>query len=98
MTAWTGVRPRQFTGSAFELRPRPPFRLDLTVWALRRREQNAIDTWDGRTYRRALVVDGIPLQLAVTQVGATGTPRLEVDLAGRSVSRYAEGVVRSTLA
>ena len=27
--------------------------------ALRRREQNAIDTWDGRTYRRALLVDGL---------------------------------------
>ena len=98
LTLETAIRSQRATKRRFELRPRPPFRLDLTVWALRRREQNAIDTWDGRTYRRALVVDGIPLQLAVTQVGATGTPRLEVDLAGRSVSRYAEGVVRSTLA
>jgi DNA-3-methyladenine glycosylase II len=28
----------------------PPFRLDFTVWALRRRADNAVDTWDGRTY------------------------------------------------
>jgi DNA-3-methyladenine glycosylase II len=78
--------------------PRPPFRLDLTVWALRRREQNAIDTWDGRTYRRALLVDGTPLELAVTQLGSAITPRLEVVLAGRYVPRSAETAARSTLA
>ena len=31
-----------------------PFRLDLTVWALRRRAHNAIDRWDGSTYRDAV--------------------------------------------
>jgi DNA-3-methyladenine glycosylase II len=80
------------------LRPLPPFRLDLTVWALRRREQNAIDTWDGRTYRRALLVDGAPVELAVTQVGAASTPLLEVVLVGRHVPRSAEAAARSTLA
>jgi DNA-3-methyladenine glycosylase II len=80
------------------LHPRPPFRLDLTVLALRRREQNAIDTWDGRTYRRALLVDGGPVELAVTQVGAASTPLLEVVLAGRHVPRSAEAAARSTLA
>ena len=29
--------PRAGTRQVLELRPRPPFRLDLTVWALRRR-------------------------------------------------------------
>ena len=42
------------------LRPVPPFRLDLTVWALRRRARNAIDRWDGTTYCR-VVVRGIDL-------------------------------------
>jgi 3-methyladenine DNA glycosylase/8-oxoguanine DNA glycosylase len=37
------------------VRPIAPFRLDLTVWALRRRRRNAIDRWDGVTYRR---IDG----------------------------------------
>lgn len=83
---------------AFELRPRPPFRLDLTVWALRRREQNAIDTWDGRCYRRALLIDGEPIELAVTEVGCASTPRLEVVLSGRHVASSAENVARSTLA
>ena len=40
----------------FMLRPIPPFRLDLTVWALRRRSRNLIDRWDGTTYRRVIVV------------------------------------------
>jgi len=83
---------------AFELRPRPPFRLDLTVWALRRREQNAIDIWDRRSYRRALLVEGEPLELAVTQAGGASTPRLEVVLSGRHVTTAAERVARSTLA
>jgi DNA-3-methyladenine glycosylase II len=78
--------------------PRPPFRLDLTVWALRRRVQNTIDTWDGQTYRRALLVDGAPLEVAVTQVGTASTPRLEVVLAGAKVPRSAEAAARSTLA
>jgi hypothetical protein len=40
----------------FSMRALPPFRLDPTVLALRRRRGNAVDTWDGRTYRRALEV------------------------------------------
>jgi DNA-3-methyladenine glycosylase II len=94
----TSSRPRQPAERAFELRPRPPFRLDLTVWALRRREQNRIDTWDGRSYRRALLLDGAPLELSVTQVGRVSTPRLEVVLAGRHVTSAAEAGARSTLA
>ena len=38
----------------FTLQPVPPFRLDLTAWALRRRPHNAVDRWDGDTYRRVL--------------------------------------------
>jgi hypothetical protein len=40
----------------FVARSIPPFRLDLTVWALRRRPRNLIDRWDGTTYRRLIVV------------------------------------------
>ncbi len=84
-----------------ELHPRPPFRLDLTVWALRRREQNAIDTWDGRTYRRALLVKNEPFELAVSQVADGRTARLEVTLSGQRVGRVgrtARAVARSALA
>ncbi len=36
----------------------PPFRLDLTVWALRRRARNAIDRWDNGLYQRVVVLGG----------------------------------------
>lgn len=51
--------------------PAPPFRLDLTVWALRRRPDNIVDRWDGRTYRRVLVSESNePFEIAVTQSGS----------------------------
>lgn len=60
------------------LRPRAPFRLDLTVWALRRRARNEVDAWDGSTYRRVLVLEGKPVEVAVTQEGGTETPELHI--------------------
>jgi DNA-3-methyladenine glycosylase II len=60
------------------LRPIPPFRLDLTVWALRRRARNAIDRWDGTTYRRVVVRGCRRTELAVRQRGPSTTPRLIV--------------------
>jgi len=62
----------------FVLQPIPPFRLDLTVWALRRRARNLIDRWDGTTYRRVIVVEGRPTELAVRQTGSSAAPRLRV--------------------
>ena len=38
-----------------------PFRLDFTVWALRRRKTNMIDRWDGGRYSRVLVFDNHPV-------------------------------------
>lgn len=40
--------------SQFFLEPLAPFRLDLTVWTLRRRPDNSVDRWDGQTYRRVM--------------------------------------------
>ena len=60
------------------LRPVPPFRLDYTVWALRRRARNAIDRWDGTTYRRIVLLGSRPTELAVRQEGRSSTPRLIV--------------------
>ena len=62
----------------FVLRPIPPFRLDLTVWALRRRSRNLIDRWDGTTYRRVIALGGRPTELAVRQAGSFAAPRLIV--------------------
>src|SRR6185436_376487 len=69
----------------FFLNPLAPFRLDLTVWTLRRREHNQIDRWDGVTYRRVLIIDGQPVEVAVTQVGPADSPRLRVTLIGAEV-------------
>ena len=47
MDAASGTPP---VPTRFEVAALPPFRLDLTVWALRRRPGNLVDRWDGRTY------------------------------------------------
>jgi DNA-3-methyladenine glycosylase II len=49
-------------------------------------------------YRRALLVEGSPLEVAVTQVGPASTPLLHVVLAGPHLPRSAEAAARSTLA
>ena len=66
-----------------------PFRLDLTVWALRRRAGNAVDLWDNETYRRVLAVGDKPVLVAVTQRAAT----LHVIITGKALS---PGVKRVT--
>ncbi len=50
----------------FVLPTERPFRLDLTVWVLRRRTKNIIDNWDGQTYRRVLSF-GTPVLVTIRQ-------------------------------
>jgi DNA-3-methyladenine glycosylase II len=66
----------------FSLEPEPPFRLDLTAWAIRRRPGNEVDFWDGNTYQRVLVVRSEPVLISVTQPESADTPRLEVTASG----------------
>src|SRR5689334_22200136 len=68
--------------TSFSLNVLPPFRLDLTVWVLRRRPENKMDRWDGKTYRRALVLNGKPAEVAVTQRGSPEAPRLQASVIG----------------
>ena len=63
---------------ALLFRPMPPFRLDFTVWALRRRPRNLVDRWDGTTYRRVIVMGGRSTELAVRQRGSFANPVLIV--------------------
>lgn len=65
----------QFT---FSLRPKKPFRLDLTTWALRRRKHNIIDQFDGTCYRRVLLIGSEPLLLSVEQKGDASNAVLKV--------------------
>ncbi|MBA3842740.1 MAG: DNA-3-methyladenine glycosylase 2 family protein [Actinobacteria bacterium] len=79
------------------LRPRAPFRLDLTVWALRRRARNDVDRWDGSTYRRVLVLDNAPVEVAVTQDGGAEAPVLHVTWHSTGNATNAEPDVRAAL-
>ena len=62
----------------FTLRPRPPFRLDLTVWALRRRAHNVVDRFDDGIWRRVLVIGKSPVAVAVRQTRGGARPEIEV--------------------
>jgi DNA-3-methyladenine glycosylase II len=55
-----------------------PFRLDYTVWTLRRRSRNEIDRWDGTTYRRIVMIGGRVTELAIRQSGSAAVPRITV--------------------
>jgi DNA-3-methyladenine glycosylase II len=89
--------------ATFSLEPAPPFRLDLTVWALRRRPDNRVDDWDGEIYRRALTLDGKVVEVAVAQTGQTrqtglpDAPRLEVMTPGARLSPGMKSAVTEAL-
>lgn len=68
------------------LRPVPPFRLDLTVWVLRRRAENLVDRWDGRRYLRVLRAGGVARAVAVSQEGTAEAPTLRVEVYGPAPS------------
>lgn len=75
----------------------PPFRLDLTVWAIRRRPENKIDTWDGKAYERVLAVEGKPVLLRVTQSGTASAPRLDVTVSAPHLPATAEAAATAAL-
>ena len=83
--------------SGFTLEPVPPFRLDLTAWALRRRPHNAVDRWNGETYRRALRVSAGIAEIEVRQVGPCEAPRLEVVVAAEQIVPGARAEVTAIL-
>jgi DNA-3-methyladenine glycosylase II len=81
----------------FHLEPAPPFRLDLTVWTLRRRPDNAVDRWDGETYRRVLAMPAGPVEIAVTDIGPPGRPKLRVVVEGQPLRAPLKTAVVATL-
>jgi DNA-3-methyladenine glycosylase II len=82
---------------SFEVKPVPPFRLDLTVQALRRRAINAVDRWDGRAYRRVLIVHGRPLGIEVVKHGPPEGPLLQVAVSGPGLPAHTRSAVMSAL-
>jgi DNA-3-methyladenine glycosylase II len=75
----------------------PPFRLDLTVWTLRRRPDNAMDRWDGESYRRVLPLPAGPVEVAVTQVAPPEAPQLRVSVKGQPLHSPVKTAVASAL-
>ena len=79
-----------------QVSPVPPFRLDLTALALRRRPVNAIDTWNGETYSRVLAIDNVPMLVEVTQPGRARSPRLQIKATAHRMPRNARArILRS---
>jgi DNA-3-methyladenine glycosylase II len=81
----------------FSIDPVPPFRLDLTVWAIRRRAENAIDLWDGESYERVLVVGNQPGLISVRQSGSPSSPRLEITVRAARLSGTVKNAVMVAL-
>src|SRR5689334_11317543 len=82
---------------SFELKPVSPFRLDLTVWTLRRRPDNVVDRWDGTTYRRVLPFLAGPVEVSVTQESAPEAALLRVAVAGQPIGAAVQAAVTSAL-
>lgn len=68
--------------TVFHLFPVQPFKLDLTVWALRRRKENFYDIWNNGVYKRILVIHGKPVLIKIKQLAPASCPKLEVTLKG----------------
>lgn len=85
------------THKSFELTPLSPFRLDLTVWTLRRRPHNIVDRWDGAHYRRVLALPDGPVEVSVIQTTPLERARLQVAVAGRSIHAADRAAITSTL-
>ncbi|MFZ0927802.1 MAG: hypothetical protein WAN11_04345 [Syntrophobacteraceae bacterium] len=81
----------------FSVEPVAPFRLDLTVWALRRRAENIIDSWDGSTYRRVLIAQEQPVEVEVFQTGPSDMPLLSITVIGTRLSSDTQPLVTSVL-
>lgn len=64
----------------FDITPLPPYRLDLTAWALKRREDNTWDRWGAGSgiYSRLMVHDGQRIDVSVSQTGSISSPLLRI--------------------
>lgn len=53
--------------TSFLLHPTHPFRLDYTVWALRRRSKNGVDLWNNERYTRLFFIENQLIKVNVEQ-------------------------------
>ncbi len=76
---------------------KPPFRLDLTAWALKRRPHNIVDRFDGGIYRRIVSHGETVVEVAVEQCGSVERPNLVATVSGRGVSSAIGGNIEAML-
>jgi DNA-3-methyladenine glycosylase II len=76
----------------FKLKPRPPFRLDLTVQALRRRPFNIIDRFDAGTWRRVILAGRAPVGVTVAQIRHGARPEIEVTIDAARPAEFKEQI------
>ncbi len=91
------ARTDQLDHLSIVLRPHAPFRLDLSVWAIRRRPTNLVDRWDGRTYQRVITVDDRPVNIEVVAAGTPAHPSLRVTASGEMLAQTTRAVVTDAL-
>ena len=53
--------------TSFSLSFVQPFRLDFTVWALRRRSKNIVDLWNSKCYERLFIIENQSIKVSVEQ-------------------------------
>jgi DNA-3-methyladenine glycosylase II len=82
---------------SFTLKPVAPFRLDCTVWGLRRRPGNAIDRWDGVAWRRVHDLAPGICEVRVTQTGPPENPKLRVLGTGKELTADAKNPISNLL-
>jgi DNA-3-methyladenine glycosylase II len=70
--------------ASFILQPLPPFSLEYTVWALRRRPGNEVDRWDGGNYSRIFSFGGNVVKVSASQGGSPERPKLNVSISGET--------------
>jgi DNA-3-methyladenine glycosylase II len=74
----------------------PPFRLDYTVWALRRRTQNIIDQWDGRKYDRVIAFKNTLIKISIALQGTIDHPEIVAVLHGQKGASLGRTQKKST--
>jgi DNA-3-methyladenine glycosylase II len=97
MMVLAGNEPSDRSRGVVWIVPQQPFRLDLSVWALRRRRGNTVDSWDGTTYRRALALTEATVGFSITQPGGREAPYLAVPLTGSHLGRGAEEATQASI-
>jgi DNA-3-methyladenine glycosylase II len=82
--------------TSFNLYPIPPFRLDYTVWALRRRDKNIVDRWDGRFYTRLFMIDNTLIKVMLEQKSSLDDPQIHVTI-NKKISKKTQAILVTQL-